>query len=360
MASLDTKESHEYVESTMGPSITQVAEFTPVKQNRKRNHSSPVHGSAKKVKEDVACESSSSDKMSSLSEPVSNELHPVNSDLKALLSKLSTDICAMNVSINNRIDQLESSIEQKLTHKFAQLLDKRVNIELGRIKTNVQEQLDSFKEKITEELQEVSEKCSSVTAAAGGPSGGQDISKNLVIRGLPYHEGENLNSKVISMFKDVMKCNVQVCNTQRKTSANSSKPGVVIATMQSQEDRQKVLKNKSKLNESRTYSDVYIQCDQSREERLMMSNFRTLVGAMNAEGVSVRGNRVVRNRPMSSDDRQDQGISHSQGDGSQRNTGWNGPRGAPRRGGSSGRGTNSDRGWQRAQQNRGRRGGDNY
>ncbi|KAH3826771.1 hypothetical protein DPMN_128682 [Dreissena polymorpha] len=106
MASLDTKESHEYVESTMGPSITQVAEFTPVKQNRKRNHSSPVHGSAKKVKEDVACESSSSDKMSSLSEPVSNELHPVNSDLKALLSKLSTDICAMNVSINNRIDQL--------------------------------------------------------------------------------------------------------------------------------------------------------------------------------------------------------------------------------------------------------------
>lgn len=168
-----------------------------------------------------------------------------------------------------------------------------MNSELSRVKNEVQVQLLSFKDKIDEELLAVTEKCASVHGLSDSGHGRPDISKILVIRGLPFHEGENLNVKVNNLFKDVLKCSVQVCNTERKTSANHSKPGVVIATMQSFDDRQKVLKAKAKLRNSRNYSDVFIQCDQTREERLMMTNFRTVVGALKNSGITVRGNRVV-------------------------------------------------------------------
>ena len=55
--------------------------------------------------------------------------------------------------------------------------------------------------------------------------------------------------------------------------------------------------SKSSLKNCRQYSRVFVENDQSREERLTARNFRTLVTAMTggSKNISFRGNRVVRN-----------------------------------------------------------------
>ena len=65
-------------------------------------------------------------------------------------------------ALNERIDKLESSLEQKLSRKMAQLLDKRDYSELGRIKKVVNANLESFKETLRnendEELSDINDK----------------------------------------------------------------------------------------------------------------------------------------------------------------------------------------------------------
>ena len=57
-------------------------------------------------------------------------------------------------ALSKRMDKLESSLEQQLSTNVAQLLDKRVNTELGRIKKEMDANLKSFKETIRDEIEE--------------------------------------------------------------------------------------------------------------------------------------------------------------------------------------------------------------
>lgn len=65
--------------------------------------------------------------------------------------------------------------------------------------------------------------------------------------------------------------------------------------MKSHDDKRKVMTNKIKLNSSNNqYSSVYLHHDQSKADRIMSSNFRTILSALKHHGLEVRGSRVVR------------------------------------------------------------------
>ena len=53
--------------------------------------------------------------------------------LQQLFDKLSADVNMMIMSINERFDELKSSLESRIANKVSQILDKRVNSELNRI-----------------------------------------------------------------------------------------------------------------------------------------------------------------------------------------------------------------------------------
>ncbi|MES9882444.1 MAG: hypothetical protein ABW185_16360, partial [Sedimenticola sp.] len=108
---------------------------------------------------------------------------------------------------------------------------------------------------------------------------------------------ENLDNKVNMLIKDALHVNnTTVLRTERKKFDNSPKPGVVIATFRSIDDKQRVMDKKASLKCNRQYDRVFIHHDQSREERLALNNFRTVIDAMNSnERISIHGNRVVRN-----------------------------------------------------------------
>ena len=122
-----------------------------------------------------------------------------------------------------RIDKLESSLEQKLSRKMAQLLDKRVYSELGRIKKVVNANLESFKETLRDENDE---KLSDINDNLHDLRNRQvsslrldqnDRSLNVTIRDSPESANKNLNSKGNALIKNGLNIrDVSVSHTECK------------------------------------------------------------------------------------------------------------------------------------------------
>jgi len=58
---------------------------------------------------------------------------------------MSADMHMHFPSLSERVDQLESSLEQRIANKVSQLLDKRVNLEMKRIYKDVDTKTDAFR-----------------------------------------------------------------------------------------------------------------------------------------------------------------------------------------------------------------------
>ena len=88
---------------------------------------------------------------------------------------------------------------------------------------------------------------------------------------------------------------IEVHSVKRKQSFNESTPGVVIAKLKSVEDKKRVMARKASLKDNRRFQNIYIHNDQTREERLMSANFRSLLNAYKNgdNNIRVRGARIV-------------------------------------------------------------------
>ena len=288
---------------------------TPVNSSRKRHVSVPsdaeteadLDSSPKRVRRSL---NSAPDKAGETVEVIDVESvtqKNANSPLEHLIKTLSADMHMMFSALTERVDKLESGLEQRISNKVAQLLDKRVNTELNRIKKDVDTRLDSFKESLKDELAadlaDINAKLESVTSAATAPAPAPapapmpaqtDRSLNVVIRGLPVTNNENVKTKVNALIKDGLRIRDVTCNSaERKTSYNEAKPGVIIASFSSHEDKRKVMQKKVDLKYCRQYDNVFIQHDLSQPDRILSNNFRTILSALREQNLTVRGTRVV-------------------------------------------------------------------
>ena len=83
--------------------------------------------------------------------------------------------------------------------------------------------------------------------------------------------------------------------------------------MKTMDDKKRVLTKKTSLKDSRRYQNVYIYSDQTREERLLSANFRSLVSAYKSgdNNIRVRGTRIISEKARSGDDNIEEGPSRS-------------------------------------------------
>ena len=90
-----------------------------------------------------------------------------------------------------------------------------------------------------------------------------------------------------------------ITKTRRLASRTANKPGIVIASLQTQEMRTKVLRAKKSLKDSRNqvFRKVYIDADKPHAIRNMEANFRTLMKGMNNDNMIMRGNRLTLGEP---------------------------------------------------------------
>ncbi|KAL4238711.1 hypothetical protein ACF0H5_003418 [Mactra antiquata] len=153
-------EANDFVESVMGSQrMTKV--ITPIRTvNWKRHASDPCETpdkeqSVKKPRTVVNVKrtlyNTGCDTDKSIDKPIDSNASSANS-LKHLIHNLSADLHMMFSALNERVKQLESGLEQRISNKVAQLLDKRVNSEMARIRKDVNTQLDSFKDNLKDEL----------------------------------------------------------------------------------------------------------------------------------------------------------------------------------------------------------------
>ena len=328
IASLGGNEAEDYVESVMGSQQIERVE-TPVTNVRKRQLSTP--GSTRDEGSDTVCNYKLHDgtllseprkevkkaRRTLVTEPSSPsqggrlvvtgaDVHvSAETSIEQLINKLSTDVRSMFTDLSSRLDRLESGLEQRISKKVSQLLDKRVNTEMSRIKKDVDAQIISVKEEVAADISDLNEKLDSLKL--GTPSPQPDISRNIIIRNLPETSSERIESKVNSLFRDGLKLgNIAASSAERKgTQECSNKPGVVIVTLKSTEDKKKVMSAKNKLKNHRQYSKVYINHDQSRSERLLADNFRAILAAVkNGDtNLAIRGARVVRTSSSDGDSR---------------------------------------------------------
>ena len=115
-------------------------------------------------------------------------------------------------SLSERMDKMESGLEQKIANKVSKLLDKRVNTELSWIRRDIDGKLDPFKDEmrtnISDELEDINSKIREIIKLCW---------KSLFARYRHEHRAE------------------------RKIVNSGSKPGVVIAKMRSHEDKRNVM-----------------------------------------------------------------------------------------------------------------------
>ena len=197
---------------------------------------------------------------------------------------------------------MESGLEKWISNKVSQILDKRLNTEFNRIKSDVDKQISSFKDSIRAEvaadIDDINDKLSSLRTEGPSSHSHSDLSRNIIIRNLPETSSERIENMVNALFRDGLKLNdITVESAERKGSQEGSdRPGVVVVTLKSKEDKKTVMYVKRRLKDRRQYSKVYIDQDKPRAERLMESNFRAILSAVRQGGanLTLRGSRVVR------------------------------------------------------------------
>jgi hypothetical protein len=124
-----------------------------------------------------------------------------------------------------------------------------------------------------------------------------DISLNIVVRNLPESSNENIESKLNTLIKEGLKLtDIQVTHVIRKRAFRDTDNGVVVATCKDNEQKRKIMLAKASLQRSKKYERVFIEHDKSREERVNMSNMKTIVNTIGRDKLSIRGNRIVENQ----------------------------------------------------------------
>ena len=72
---------------------------------------------------------------------------------KEMITVMSSNMKTMFENLNRKVDTLASEIEERLTKKFSQLLDKRLSKEISKVKSDINSRKDIVKEDIYRDIE---------------------------------------------------------------------------------------------------------------------------------------------------------------------------------------------------------------
>ena len=118
------------------------------------------------------------------------------------------------------------------------------------------------------------------SASVSPPTDGIEL--NVIIRNLNYDPREQTDknitlNKVNKLLRDGLKLKaVNVSSCERKQS-RGQKPGLIVARIETAEQKNKIMNVKNSLKNSSDYKDVYIEHDRSFSTRVNESNMFTVL-----------------------------------------------------------------------------------
>jgi hypothetical protein len=227
-------------------------------------------------------------------------------DIQALTNAveiLATKLTQCFGQLSDRLDAIEKNFEHKILQKVNEAIDKRLNKVTKSIDTNI----DAVKKDIRQVEKTCSDAVKNLTckysdALKSGLAGENNNSRinNIVIRNMREERRESTDELAVKhcvekLVRDGLKLNdVTVVEAKRKPG-RGDRPGVIVVTVASKDQKIKLMKAKASLRQTREYSSVYIDNDLDRSELNAQSSLRTLIREMGRErDYLVNGYRITK------------------------------------------------------------------
>lgn len=208
---------------------------------------------------------------SDLTKTIDNRVNSLEERLRnTMLTVVKEEVDKARTEFNNRIDGLASKLENKIRQSVENNIETKLNQAKDQLKSDID--LVSIKQDITSMKKSYAE----ITNSEIG------IENDIIIRNYisdpkEADEPQLTLNKVNTLLRDGLKfTDIKVVKCERKKT-RSSRPGVVIATLETREQKQKVLENKKKLRNTQRFSKVYIEEARPLTSRINESNMLTVL-----------------------------------------------------------------------------------
>jgi len=182
------------------------------------------------------------------------------------------------------IEDMKTSFEYKL-----QALEDRVKTEL---RAEVRKEIENVRSDIDNEVKKLGQR---VQAVEREGTGREDNTRcKIVLMNVQETRDESVSNKVMSIMRDGLKLpRVSFQQVERRQSRNSRRPGIIIATCASTEEKNEIMKKKRLLRNSRNFKDVFVVPYNTPSEQREIQNLRTIVNTIGGNRLRLQGNRIV-------------------------------------------------------------------
>ncbi|MEW8548011.1 MAG: hypothetical protein AB2693_31290 [Candidatus Thiodiazotropha sp.] len=187
-----------------------------------------------------------------------------------MLTVVKEEVDKARSEFNDRINGLASKLENKIRQSVENKIETKLKQATDQLKSDID--LKGIKQDITT----VKKSYADIAKSEIG------IESDIVIRNYisdprEADEPQLTLNKVNSLLRDGLKfADIKVTKCERKKS-RGSKPGVIIATVATREQKQKVLDNKKKLRNIQQFSKVYIEDARPLTSRINEANMLTVL-----------------------------------------------------------------------------------
>ncbi|KAH3695912.1 hypothetical protein DPMN_083370 [Dreissena polymorpha] len=153
-------------------------------------------------------------------------------DMKVMsnsIHRLNIDVHYMIAGVHKRIDSVQQTIEQTVTKKLSDSLDKRMTTEINKMKKHVDGKVDDIirdvqqecRSNIEESQRNIEELMQRLDLQSSKKS---DISNNIALVNIKETNNENVLEKVNNFLEDVIQVPVRAVRAERK-GAEGEEPG---------------------------------------------------------------------------------------------------------------------------------------
>ena len=193
------------------------------------------------------------------------------------------EIDSVKKDFNTRIDGLSNKLESKLESKLVQYVETHIEKKVSSVSDDLQKSLGlSELQKEVTSLKTTYASVAGAGASVPASSSSEGIERNIIIRNLRCDPKEETDrtvtlNKVYKLFRDSLKLKtVKIVSCERKSS-KSKKPGVIVVTIETADQKQEIMQIKNRLKNTPEYKDVYIENDRSFSTRINESNMFTVL-----------------------------------------------------------------------------------
>ena len=248
--------------------------------------------------------------MADLKAGIDSKMDQIDNSNKEAIRMVQEEIGSIRKEFNSRIDGLARKVEdrvrkvfekdiqeavEKVAAKSKAKLEKAIKTNEQSIKRIEQTVISTTKEEIGDEIDALIQHVKNVEKTVYDSKAKTDTEelrkRRIVVRNLREREDENIVDRVNSVI-DYLKVRVEVVAATRKESKSSSKPGIVIATLRSKDEKEQIMRAKKDLRNSNRYKDVYIEHDIPSYHRRIRNNLHTIVNTLGQEKLEMKGSRV--------------------------------------------------------------------